>query len=381
MLQFFDSCACLEQQQSKRLYCHEDNTSIYLHSLICIQKRLRLQVWNTNKVTAVVGVFHLQGSSWDRTCRANVTHQKYPQPLTTIVHPTDIPNFPEPAFPAASPHAFVVDPTISKAGVSILEPVAQSADSTLMRDSSDHATALSTSAACLAAGPVAPTAAFAGISAAAICSQQKTSSINFAAFSFSTRTLTLLDCTGKLPVRLSSGGSDVITLARVVTCLGVSFAPIGFVEMMNGGAGILSCRCDVSDVKDTAIPNLGLTGKGGVYGLQFCRSDAALAERQDQVCSSMGESASSTESGGTSAGVLQTAAVETPGSGARKVRFNLALRGSGLFLMYSSMTPTHVVVNLQEQEFGYDALTGKLSMQVPVEAAQASCCVDVVYTI
>ena len=38
-----------------------------------------------NATTGLVGVFHLQGSSWDRTRRQFVTHARNPLPLETQV--------------------------------------------------------------------------------------------------------------------------------------------------------------------------------------------------------------------------------------------------------------------------------------------------------
>ncbi|GLI71623.1 hypothetical protein VaNZ11_016892 [Volvox africanus] len=52
-----------------------------------------LKVWNTNPVTGVVGVFHLQGSSWDRVRRKFHVHDKAPKGLTTEVRPYDVDKF------------------------------------------------------------------------------------------------------------------------------------------------------------------------------------------------------------------------------------------------------------------------------------------------
>ena len=44
-----------------------------------------LQVWNVNPYSRFVGVFHVQGSSWDRTKRYFSMHNHSPQPLHTKV--------------------------------------------------------------------------------------------------------------------------------------------------------------------------------------------------------------------------------------------------------------------------------------------------------
>ena len=46
-----------------------------------------------NKYGGVVGVFNIQGSSWSRSRRQFIIHDKSPPPLTTVVRPADIPLF------------------------------------------------------------------------------------------------------------------------------------------------------------------------------------------------------------------------------------------------------------------------------------------------
>ena len=41
-----------------------------------------LQMWNSNPYCGVVGLFHLQGSSWDRVRRKFFVHDKEPRALT-----------------------------------------------------------------------------------------------------------------------------------------------------------------------------------------------------------------------------------------------------------------------------------------------------------
>ncbi|EFJ39616.1 hypothetical protein VOLCADRAFT_100756, partial [Volvox carteri f. nagariensis] len=62
-----------------------------------------LKVWNSNPVTGVVGVFHLQGSSWDRTRRKFHVHDKAPKPLSTEVRPYDVDSFRPPSTGTPSP--------------------------------------------------------------------------------------------------------------------------------------------------------------------------------------------------------------------------------------------------------------------------------------
>lgn len=66
-----------------------------------------LQVWNANSVTGVVGVFHLQGSSWDRVRRKFHVHDKAPRRLSTEVRPYDVDAFRPPSNGSAAAEAAV----------------------------------------------------------------------------------------------------------------------------------------------------------------------------------------------------------------------------------------------------------------------------------
>ena len=52
-----------------------------------------LKIWNMNNINGVVGVFHLQGSSWDRSRRRFSIHNLYPPQLSTAVRASDIEMF------------------------------------------------------------------------------------------------------------------------------------------------------------------------------------------------------------------------------------------------------------------------------------------------
>lgn len=48
------------------------------------------QVWNVNKVSSIVGVFNIQGASWDRQRRRFHIHDAQPSALWTRVRPSDV---------------------------------------------------------------------------------------------------------------------------------------------------------------------------------------------------------------------------------------------------------------------------------------------------
>ena len=50
-------------------------------------------MWNRNPVNGMVGVFHVQGSSWSRKKRQFYTHDPSPPVLETLVRPTDVHTF------------------------------------------------------------------------------------------------------------------------------------------------------------------------------------------------------------------------------------------------------------------------------------------------
>lgn len=52
-----------------------------------------LQIWNVNAHTGIVGVFNLQGSSWDRNKRQYFVHDATPPTLDVLVRPRDIEPF------------------------------------------------------------------------------------------------------------------------------------------------------------------------------------------------------------------------------------------------------------------------------------------------
>ncbi len=56
-----------------------------------------------NKYGGVVGVFNIQGSSWSRSRRQFIIHDKSPPPLATVVRPADIPLFSTSRAPDAEP--------------------------------------------------------------------------------------------------------------------------------------------------------------------------------------------------------------------------------------------------------------------------------------
>ncbi|WIA40450.1 hypothetical protein OEZ86_013807 [Tetradesmus obliquus] len=64
-----------------------------------------LKVWNANPVVGIVGVFNLQGASWDRQRRKFHVHDKRGSTLTTAVTPGDVETLRQPAHSSAAADA------------------------------------------------------------------------------------------------------------------------------------------------------------------------------------------------------------------------------------------------------------------------------------
>lgn len=104
-----------------------------------------VQVWTTNAFSGFIGVFNLQGSSWDRKQRQFRTHDAYPPPLTAQCRPTDIETLPElqaavPA-PASGRCATLTHGTSSLQLCGVWDPVAM----TVLTASADLITVVPTS--------------------------------------------------------------------------------------------------------------------------------------------------------------------------------------------------------------------------------------------
>jgi raffinose synthase len=139
-----------------------------------------LQVWNQNAVIGVVGVFHLQGSSWDRTKRRFYIHSRRNPPLSTGVRPHHV-------------HSFAVQDAAAAAAA----------------------------------------AAEGGVSDAAGDRQ-------YACYCYSSGRLQVVGGGDAVNVELTAGKADLYWFTPVQSVRGVDFAPVGLTNMYNGGGAIQS---------------------------------------------------------------------------------------------------------------------------------------------
>jgi raffinose synthase len=155
---------------------------------------LLLQVWNINPVVGIVGVFNLQGSSWDRNRRKFHIHDSRSVKLATHVCPNDIEPFRDHQSPPAAAAA---------AGGS--------------NDGSN------------------------GSSSKAEQQQQQRGG-RFAVYRYGTEALRVCSGGEGVDVQLGKAGSDLVWISPLQQAAGVAFAPLGLVEMFNGCGSVLSCE-------------------------------------------------------------------------------------------------------------------------------------------
>ncbi|GAX76619.1 hypothetical protein CEUSTIGMA_g4065.t1 [Chlamydomonas eustigma] len=155
-----------------------------------------MKLWNVNPYCGVVGIFHLQGSSWDRTRRKFFEHDKGPRPLTGQVRPRDIETF------TRKHDAVKANSVVGKQQEGVdLHP----------------------------------------------------SAVKYAAYTMTGKELYVLGHDQPLNITLPSATGELVIVSPIlhVTEQGVSFAPLGLCDMFNGGGAVRSCnlqpRAGISD--------------------------------------------------------------------------------------------------------------------------------------
>jgi raffinose synthase len=148
----------------------------------------------------------------------------------------------------------------------------------------------------------------------------------FACYQYKTQELHLLpDASTPVPVSLAASTADMLWYSPVLRRRGVALAPLGLVDMYNGGGAITS-------VALSARPRGGQAADGG------------------------------------------GAAVSGP-----ELVASIGVRGCGKLLMYSSKRPAHVWVNMAPRDFEYDQYTGRLVLTVPQAGEGMDADLEVLY--
>lgn len=244
-----------------------------------------VQVWNINPIVGIVGVFNLQGSSWDRNRRKFHIHDKRGVTLNTHVCPDDIETF-------RSTH----------------QPAADSSSSSNGRW-----------AGAAAAAGVDAAAAGASSNGAGEQPQQQ----RFAVYRYGTEELRVCSGSEGVDVQLGKAGSDLVWITPLQQAADISFAPLGLVEMFNGGGAVQSYSMLPGHQRSAAAAATVVGGPAAVAAMQ--------------------------------------------------------VRGCGRFLAYSSAKPKAVLLNLTPHNFSWDQYTCRLEFEVPQHSEDLMCEVEVLY--
>lgn len=207
----------------------------------------------------VVGVFNVQGASWDRIRRKFLVHTRNPPTLSTTVAARD------------------VDTLRAATSASSVQQQARGEQQPL----------------------------------------------EFACYQYASQELRLLPtAAAAVPVTLPPSGSDMFWFSPVVSSGGVKLAPLGLADMYNGG--------------------------GAVTSLQL---------------SSRGEGPASGGDGGSGPGLVAS----------------IGVRGCGKLLIYSSVRPKRVWVNMAPRDFSYEPYSGRLELDVPQASEGMAAEIEVMY--
>lgn len=245
-----------------------------------------------NPVVGVVGVFNLQGASWDRRRRKFCVHDRNPAALSAAVAPADVETFRGGAAAGADRQR--------------QQAAARRQQQRKQQQQHGGGEAVSTSDAADA-----ETAAF-------------------ACYQFNAGRLRLLPGgDSQVSVTLAASGADTFWFSPVLRCGGVALAPLGLVDMYNGGGAITSIS--ISERR---------RGGGGGNG-----ADPGSGN----------------------------------GGGGPAVVASVGVRGCGRLLLYSSARPARVWVNMAPRDFEYEPFSGRLEVDVPQSSEGMAAELEVMY--
>jgi raffinose synthase len=268
-----------------------------------------------NPVVGVVGVFNLQGSSWDRIRRKFHIHDSRGARLDTWVTPHDIEVFRQDAAAATIQQQQKSNGQLAS---SRWDAVAAAA----AVDGSNNGSA----AAILSNGQADST------TAAAAANSSNDAQQRFAVYRYGTEELLVCEGPEGVNVSLDPAGSDLVWISPLHCHNGASLAPLGLIEMFNGGGSVLSCSITPGNTHNA-----------------------------------LGRAAASTYG-------------RVKGDDGLKAVATMQLRGCGRFLAYSSSRPARVLVNLTPRDFVWDQFTKRLEFEVPqLSEEDLHCEVEVLY--
>lgn len=320
-----------------------------------------LKIWNVNNTTGVVGVFNLQGSSWDRSRRRFNFHNTAPPRLSAKVNVADVEMFRinSTASAADSNSNGGRDASVRHDGATEKEQ-----EATTMTQEKRASTPSSVSEGTHWNQQLHNGSGSNGNGAAAdngyesdISSGPESVHNGASTFPHSHQTrphqpaangeiAAFVNTTGKLHRLASDGGVDIeldgshaaiVTFARIYSDFGVEFAPLGLKNMMNTGGAITS---------STVEPDRGSLGAAAAAADSF--ADLGLTVDYD----------GNVVGGGTRDGDSSAVPPVVP-------RFHIGVRGRGTFIALCSQEPEACSVDGYAVRFSWDKEDSRLEIEVP----------------
>jgi hypothetical protein len=331
-----------------------------------------LKIWNVNTTTGVVGVFNLQGSSWDRSRRRFNFHNTAPPRLTTRVNVSDVEMFRTNDSTSASTTAHTATTVegvsngihhdrTANGTATVLETRA-STPSDVSEGAHWHQGAATANGNGNGNGGASDNGYESDVSSGAeqsvhnngpspssgphhIQSPRPIASGEVAALVNTTGKLHRLPSNGGVDIDLDGSHAAIVTFARITSDFGVDFAPLGLKNMMNSGGAITSSTVEADQgTLGSAAAGALSGGVGGVVGAvteSYADLELTVDYADDDV-------------NGDSSAVPPVVP-----------RFHVGVRGRGTFVALCSREPETCFVDGYGVRFSWDKEDSRLEVEIP----------------
>jgi hypothetical protein len=302
-----------------------------------------LKIWNANNTTGVVGVFNLQGSSWDRSRRRFNFHNTSPPKLATRVNVADVEMFRSTTSNTTSKASTNGGTATTRA--STPSDVSEGAHWQGEHNGNGAANGVAAANGYESDVSSGPESVNNGPSTShhQIRPPQPAASGDVAAYVNTTGALHRLSSDGGVDIELNGAHAAIVTFARINSDFGVEFAPIGLKNMMNSGGAITSSSVE---------PDRGIVGSGATPSV-LKETGNATDSFADLV-----------------AGELMTADF-TDGEGDASAvppvvpRYHVGVKGRGTFMALCSEEPEACTVDGYGVRFSWTREESRLEVEVP----------------
>jgi len=322
-----------------------------------------LKIWNVNTTTGVVGVFNLQGSSWDRSRRRFNFHNSAPPRLITRVNVADIEMFRNTSTSTGGVDNNSVTHDIEteekkkkkeEVSTSLERRASTSSDVSegahwnqeQSHNCNGNYTNGNGAAAAVDSGYESDVSS--GSDSVHNGAPSHSHQIRPPQLAASGEVAAFVNTTGKLHRVASDGGVDIqldgtdaaiVTFARISSDFGVEFAPLGLKNMMNTGGAILSFAVE---------PDRGALGATAAAAAAAADSFADVELTDDYIGVGNGKG------GGGSSAVPPVVP-----------RFHIGVKGRGTFVALCSQEPEACSVDGYAVRFSLNKEDSRLEIEVP----------------